>query len=424
MLDPTSPQTTLNSEGPAARKLLMLAIGLWCVLGVAVAVKAAVVPRTHTTFPCFAAGSNCWWAEIDMYDVAKVGYEYRYSPTFAVLFSPFARLPERVGGLLWGLMNVSVLFGTLQILRNHVLPSSWTTRQHAWFLLLTFLGTASALWNGQTNTLIFSLITGGAAAVIRRNWWLAAALLAAPAFIKVWPIAAALLFVACWPRQLLLRFLVTCGGLALLPFLTKPHGVVLQQYQSWLDALTGPMQVRHVYRDAWTLWETLYPPVNPTVFAGLKLGSAALVLALCWWHRWRSVSDRRTAMFIIGLWAAWQLLFGPGSERTTVCIIAPILSWGLVVSLEQGRPRGGSRWLLAAFVLTTLFTFGDFERLLIAYVPSIYAAIPVGVLMFSVWYVNHARLENGHEIDIAPKVSRGYIPAAIRSGQNRQLSSR
>ena len=354
-----------------------------------------------------------------MYDAAAIGYEYRYSPTFAVLFSPFACLPARLGGMLWGVMNVSLFFGALQILRKYVLPSDWTTRQHAGFLLLTFLGSASALWNGQTNTLIVSCIAGAAACVIRRNWWLAAGLLAVPIYIKVWPAAAALLFLACWPRELFRKLVVVCGVLALIPFLTKPPGVVGEQYYYWIEALTGPMHIRHVYRDAWTLWETLHPPVNPTVFSYLQLGSAGCVLALCLWQRWRSGIAQQTCIFIMGMWAAWQLLFGPGSERTTACIIAPILSWGVIVSIEHGR----SRWPLAAFGLVTLCTFGDFERLVSQLIPAIPVAIPVGVLLFAAWLVNYVRHNEAEGFVIAPNPHRGFMRAIIQERFGQRFSS-
>ena len=159
-----------------------------------------------------------------------------------------------------------------------LLPGPWTPRREGVFLCLVLLGTVRSFWSGQTNLLIFALVALGAMAIADRRWWRAALLLAAPIHIKVWPLAAAGLFVACRPRPLAVRLGVCLLGLGAIPFLTKPFGWVCRQYEGWFALLTGPAQIRHTYRDTWTIWEAIHPPVHPTVYMVLQLTTAAVVL--------------------------------------------------------------------------------------------------------------------------------------------------
>lgn len=360
---------------------------VWVTLGVVLCIKAASYPLNHTTYPCFAGGTECWWNDKNPYDFAACGYEYRYSPTFAVLFTPFASLPTWIGGMFWSILNVGLLWWSLEVLLTELFPVRWTGWRKTAFYLLVALGVIRGMWASQSNTLVFALVACGAAAVLRQHWWRAAALFALPVYIKIWPMAAALLFVACWPRRLVGRFAIVMGVLALVPFLTKTPNVVLTHYREWFDALLGPMQERHIYRDVWTIWETIHPPVDPFVYQVLQLVSAGLVLALCLWQKQTAISAKHHMTFLLGAWTAWQLLFGPGTERNTICLVAPMTAWALITSFQERR---GRLWMCAAFTLTTLFSFGIFERKLEDTIPLVLTAIPAGAALFAVWLVWHA----------------------------------
>ncbi len=368
-------------------------VGLWCVIAVALCCKAWFAPADHTTYPCFEAGARCWQADRDMYDTAICGHEYRYSPTFSVLFLPFASLPTHWGGMLWSLLNVAVLVWSLRRSVQDLLPANWTPLALVAFHALVALASLRGLWSAQSNLLIFSCIAVGAASIARRQWWLAATLLAAPVYIKVWPLAAGMLFVAAWPRQLGWRFTISMIALALIPFATRPLGIVVGHYHEFVAALVGPMQERHIYRDAWTIWELLLPPVNPRGYQALQLAAAGGALAVTLWARWRQISGRITTgsalSTILGIWTVWQLVFGPGVERNTICLIAPLTAWGLILS-HQSASTWGRLWMGAGFVLTTLFSFGVFERLLLPVTPAALAALPCGSLCFAVWLLRYA----------------------------------
>ena len=59
-----------------------------------------------------------------------------------------------------------------------------------------------------------------------------------------------------------------------------------------------------------------------------QLTNAGLTLLFSIWHVRRQTDLRRALLSILCAWSVWQLVFGPGSERNTFCIIAPLIASG------------------------------------------------------------------------------------------------
>ncbi len=376
---------------PPHSHLHNFAVQLWIALAVAVSVKDLVAPTLHTNYPHFEYGARQWLAGEDMYERCDVGYvilDYRYSPAFAVGMVPLAALPARVGALAFSWLNLAGFYFALRALVRHVLPGRWTPQQQAVFLILVLPASARMFWAVQSNPLVLALVVFGAVAVSNGRWWPAAVLLALAVHIKIWPIAAALLLVACRPRQLAVRLAASVAAVGAVPFLTKPFSVVCFQYHAWYAALMGRMQIRNICHDAWTVWELTPAPISPQGYVVLQWSAALLVLALVLWQHRRGASIARLLTFVLALWAAWQLVVGPGTERNTFGIIAPFTSWGLLTALEEKR---GRLWMATAFLLTVVLANGNVERILEPWLPAVLAAHPLGVLMFAVWTVRYAR---------------------------------
>jgi hypothetical protein len=293
-------------------------------------------------------------------------------------------LPTVWGGLLWIWLNVGVFFWTLRAFMRRILPGDWTPQREGIYLILVLLATARSFWSGQSNMLIFSLVALGFMAIADKRWWRAALMLSIPVHIKVWPVAAALLLIARWPRKLALRFGVCVLGVAAIPFLIKPFTWVCKQYAGWYALLVGPAQHRHSYHDAWTIWEQLFPPVNPHAYIALQLLTAAAVLGLCLWQAWRRQPVARLLLFMLVTWASWQMLFGPATERNTFGLIAPLTSWGLIACFEQKRWRP---LMALAFAMMVGASCGAIERFAGHYIPLAPAGHPIGVLLFAAWFL-------------------------------------
>ncbi|MGA2035140.1 MAG: glycosyltransferase family 87 protein [Thermoguttaceae bacterium] len=365
------------------RWLLRLAFLLWMALAIVVSAKTLIDPALHSTYPCFESGARYWWAGRDVY--RDCPHDFRYGPAFAVALGPLALLPTPLGAQLWNWLNIGVLFFTLRAMVRHVLPGGyWTPRREAAFLAVTAVGAFHTLWSGQTNLLVFSLVALGVIAARHERWSLAALLLALPVHIKIWPLAAGLLLAACRPRKLAPRLplaLLLIGGI---PFLTKPWPWVCRQYAGWYQLLVGPAQVRHTYRDAWTIWEFIHAPVDPRLYAALQLGMALAALVLCCIQARRTASRCGLSLFVLVTWTTWQLVFGPGTERNTFGLIAPLSSWALIASFEE---KWGRTLMTLSFVLMLVSTSGAIEHVLLPYFEWVKIIHPMGVILFFAWFL-------------------------------------
>ena len=215
------------------RVWLMRAGCLWLVLAVAASVKAVTRPGVHSVYLYFPFAARHWWADLNLY-ASYPGFDpYRYSPTFAVAASPFGALPDSWGGAVWILCSVGLLVWAMRSWARVALPGGWTPGGEAAFLALAVPASIGGIWSAQSNALILSLIIFGMLAVRRQQWWRASWLLAAPVFIKIWPLTVVLMLLVRWPRQLAGRFAVACAVLAAVPFGTRPWSIVWRQYQDW-----------------------------------------------------------------------------------------------------------------------------------------------------------------------------------------------
>jgi hypothetical protein len=413
-----------------AGKWLKIAYILWIIFAIAVCgvivAKAFMHPQEHlghTVYPILAEGSVRWWSDLPLHGyIKKFDDIYRYSPTFAILFSPFASLPEWLGACLWGLLSIGAFVGAMRVMARELLPGSWSIDRQGVFLGLTLVGASAGIWSGQSNALLIAAVIFAMQAIKRERWWMASFLLAFPVFIKLWPLAVVMLLAACWPKQLIWRFVLVAVAFALFPFLTRPPTVVIGQYQEWYESLTG---LQHDlrwpgYRDAWTIWEGFgkifhWQPSWPSRgFQALQLTSSVAVLGWCLWQKRRleKKNTRGTGLStpfftypvgnlltaILSMWVIWQLLFGPGSEQITYGIIAPSAAWAVMVSFQQRKNHGENGlaklktlfqrgWTILAWLILGLFGMGDIEHPLVKLHPAAIMLLPLGLIMFGIWLV-------------------------------------
>lgn len=380
------------------RVMRWLAIGLWLALAVIITVKTLQNPERHSTYPVFREAAQAWWNGVNVYDFDVFGSDYRYGPSFALVMCLLAWLPFRVGALIWALLNVGIAYAATVALCRRVLPGTTTPLVRSLVLIATLIPATHCLYSGQTNLLVFSLLAFAAVAILDQRWWPAALLMAVAVHIKVWPLAGVLLLATCWPRRLAWRLPIALLAVAALPLLVKSPAVMLDQYVQWYQHLIGPSQIRHTYRDAWTIWELFYVPVNAQVYMLLQLGAAATAFGLCLWQRVR-LPPQRLVLFSLACWTAWQLVFGPGTERNTFALIAPLTGWALVAALRERR----AVWLMGlSYVCTVVAAVGKVEDL------NIWFRIlhPLGISMFFGWFLwwNHKDCSAGSRPEGSPSI--------------------
>ena len=195
----------------------------------------------------------------------------------------------------------------------------------------------------------------------------------------LWPLAGALLLAACWPRRLAWRLPIALAAVAALPLLVKPPAWVCEQYVQWYRYLVGPAQIRHTYRDAWTIWELISAPVNPRLYARAAIGDGGrgagpLPVASA------PITPTTKGSFRARVLDLVAACLRAGNRAEHVCLDCP------PDELGPGRRHLGETgmlWLMGlSFLLTILAAMGGVEDLY----PWLKALHPVGVLLFFAWF--------------------------------------
>ncbi len=393
----TTPALTLDQD--TDRKWLRQALTLWGIFFVVVSIKSIIDPITRSAIPCYVRGVASWWAD----KTYTIGTDYLYPPTFSVAFTPLAMLPPALTNIAWDGLSLGLLAWAIVRLTRDVLPGVWTDKKLGILLMLTLVGTIRGIWSEQVNTFVFALCALAVSACVRRRWWSAATLLAIPVFIKLWPLALAVLLITCWPRQLSARFATAFAGLAAIPFLTKPPAMVIEQYQTYFTMLLAQndLPAHAGLHDAWTIWEGLGGVGDHKIYTIVGLTAALAVFAWTLTLRRRGTSPCRLGTSVLAMWVGWQLLFGPGNEQMTYGLIAPMASWAVIESFDIKRLRGLA---VTAWLVTALLGTGAFERAVISFFP--YAPTILPSVVFVVWFLAYTCLPKNRAHSVAQEKSQ------------------
>jgi hypothetical protein len=207
------------------------------------------VERRCNNFLIFRAAFDHVRLGVDLYSLHPAEHAdlFKYSPTFALLFAPFARLPFGIAITSWNLLSALLVFGSLRA----ALPA--TERLPA--IQLASLGLILTIDGTQTNALIAALMVIAFAALERDRIAMAAVAIAAGTLIKLFPAAALALAV---PRRDRLRlasvFALVFVALIALPLLVTSLPTLVAQYRSWyamgsVDALDRGASMMRLLHD-------------------------------------------------------------------------------------------------------------------------------------------------------------------------------
>ena len=166
---------------------------------------------------------------------------FKYSPTWALLFAPFALPPVAVGLMLWNLFNAL----TLCLALTQLLPP----RAAAYALAIAFFEALISIQNAQSNGLVAALMIWACVAAERERMTPGALAVGIGASIKLFPVSAGMFGVFSRRRRV---HLLVCAvtGLALLaaPLIVTSPATLLAQYRSW-----GVVELRDSH-DVGMLW--------------------------------------------------------------------------------------------------------------------------------------------------------------------------
>jgi Glycosyltransferase family 87 len=284
---------------------------LYLASAVFVTVQRGVVGRSNN-FKVFRAAAVNLVGHRDLYAAHPDQHFdfYKYSPTFALLFAPFAALPFALALLIWSLLNSLLLvYAVRRLLPDH---------QATLALALVYLEVLFALQYTQSNGLVTALILLAFVALEEGRQLRAALLIGLDTFIKIFPLGAAalaLFHARRWRFALLLAAVAV--GLALLPLMVIPPHELIAQYRSWWtiemsDASRvnrGDSVMQYLYRWFGADW-----PNWPVQLAGTALLLAPLALERAHWN------DRAFRLRFLCSLLVYLVLFNHQSERASFVI--------------------------------------------------------------------------------------------------------
>ena len=259
---------------------------------------------------------------------------FKYSPSFALLFAPFAVLPFVLGLFFWNLVNALAIFFSLRFL----LPrEQWAVAQ-----ALVALPTLRSMQSSQSNALLAALIIL-AFVSFERGWlWRGAIAIAIGTVTKIFPLAALTFALPRHDRmRAILITLLSTAILVALPLVVISPSALAAQYESWRAlegseaALVGSSAME-LFRDAGITW-----PAWPVQLIGCLIVLAVLIL------RMRDWNDRNLRLQFLGFVMVFCVVFNHRAERQS----AVIALCGMVIWYLASRR---SAWRTALFVILYL----------------------------------------------------------------------
>ena len=133
--------------------------------------------RLNLEYESFYNGTNGVNIKAEYFD------KNHYGPLFSILIAPFAILPNNIGLMLWGMVNVSILFYAVG-----KLPISFWGKNI--ILLLSLIETLTSTQNLQFNPMLCSWIILSYVTIKNSQLSLAAFLIVAGTFIKLYGVVA------------------------------------------------------------------------------------------------------------------------------------------------------------------------------------------------------------------------------------------
>ena len=337
------------------------AIAVWGAVLLFVSVRVFIFPDSRTVYPIFSASGHLWWDGAELYEPyrpTQVRNGYRYAPGFAILITPFAVLPDSIGGVLWRLFGAATFLGSLVWFVRSVLPLRLTGNPLAWLLLLTLPLMLQSLNNGQANLLVAGCMLATVAAVREERWNLASMFLAIAFLCKLYPLVLGLVLIVLYPRQLIWRMPLACAVTLLAPFLCHQPDYVIDQYGKFIALLRSEdrseISGQHMYRDLWLLIYLYGLPISRSAYMIVQVAAGAGVAALCWHRQRLGWSPQALLTSTLALVTAWMMLLGPATESSSFALLALPFAWS-VVEAVQGKTRSARHGLLwASFAMFIL----------------------------------------------------------------------
>lgn len=320
-------------RGIPGGRCLRVALLIWIVYAGVIVGLVAGNPSGRSATLEYQRATDNWWAGKTLY---RSRNGYLYLPQFAILYTPYELLPDRVGEPLWRLTCMASLAWALWAAASRLAPD----KREAIFLVATVLilpSTFASARNGQVNMPLAALFLLSALALARERWWQAAVFLSLTLVLKPISLAPVLLCGVLYPR-LRLPLLTSLVVVALAPLGHFHPQYAAGEYAAFVHNLG---QAGNPKGQSWCDFAGLLRKFGLNLPSSLQLGIRAvaglLTLALCW--RVRKGRDPMRAGFTFFFVAmVYLMLFNPRTETNSYVMLGAFVAiWAAVEGLVCRR---------------------------------------------------------------------------------------
>ena len=285
---------------------------------------------------------------------------YKYSPTFAALFSIFSALPNWLGLSLWNLLNTIVLLFAIYYLPN------FDHRQKSIILLLVVIELITSLQNSQSNGLIVGFLILAFGLLEKKKYFWASFSIILTVFIKLFGIVGLVLFLF-YPKkwELILYSFIWSVILFTLPLIFIDVGQYMILLESYLNLLSSDGAVSNGFSVMG--WLNSWFGIHSINWIILLIGIITFLLPL---YKFRAYSDYRFRLLTLSSILIWVGIFNHKAESPTFVIAMTGCSIWFVNSKKNTL---NIILFTFAFILTTLSPTNLFPRFLREEYVTLYA---------------------------------------------------
>ena len=244
---------------------------------------------------------------------------FKYTPNFALLFTPFLSLPDIIGLSAWNLLNALVWLFALFRLQNQ------SNRFFIFGLIIGVLELYIAILNSQSNALIAGLLLWAYIYLEKEDFSRASLFIWLTTAIKLFGIVffAMFLFYKGWHKKGIVYAILWGLILFLIPTLMISFKALFWQYSNYLDLLKADQSTFLKYSflgwlQAWFSWE---PNRTLAVLLALVFQSALCI--------YKSMHQQEhTKILMAASWLLWVVIFNHMSESATFIIaVTGVVIW-------------------------------------------------------------------------------------------------
>ncbi len=333
----------------------------WSVL--TIIMLAMIISGNSRSFdPGYRRAALNWLVGRDLYDGTGVG-GFVYFPQAAMLFIPFALLPQTLGEVLWRILNIGAFaFGVQKFSR--FAGEKYKVDLFPLMSLVTIPFAWESARNGQSTIIMTGMMLLSVVDMGRSRWWRATLWLSLGIAFKPLIIVFVLLATALY-RPMTWRLLLGLAVVALSPLIIHSPDYVLKQYAACLHNMRMAARVGVVIVGSWTtpfnILRLLNINVPEYVQTVIRIIAAIATLALGFCARLR-FNPNRSIVLIFSLAIMYLILFSPRTENNTYVMLGPVIAFFIsnAILVERRYKEGILLCMLSLIMLSHRF----FERMI------------------------------------------------------------